>query len=121
MPGVNYRYNRKVAIRGFCNTTHFGSFSTSGGYTNASVIIRARDSFQPGHIPDNRIDAAGSFLAGLCVVAPVASTDAPERATSRRRRTRLPAPRWGALFRSVPSMERVYAGGSSARGVCDVR
>ena len=31
------------------------------GYTNAPVIIRARDSFQPGHIPDNRIDAAGSW------------------------------------------------------------
>ena len=25
------------------------------------VIIRARDSFQPGHIPVNRIDAAGSW------------------------------------------------------------
>ena len=27
------------------------------------VIIRARDSFQPGHIPVNRIDAAGSWRA----------------------------------------------------------
>ena len=46
------------------------------GYTNASVIIRARDSFQPGHIPDNRIDERDrrrrgfhAFLArgSLCV------------------------------------------------------
>ena len=37
------------------------------GYTNASVIIRARDSFQPGHIPDNRIDAAGPWR--VCAVA----------------------------------------------------
>ena len=28
------------------------------------VIIRARDSFQPGHIPDIRIDAAGSLIPG---------------------------------------------------------
>ena len=30
------------------------------------VIIRASDSFKPGHIPDNRIDTAGPWSVGLC-------------------------------------------------------
>ena len=49
----------KVSITLFCNTTHFDSFSLSARCQQ--VIIRASDSFKPGHIPDNRIDAAGPW------------------------------------------------------------
>eukprot|EP01043_Picozoa_sp_COSAG02_P037263 COSAG02_NODE_2783_length_8036_cov_41.488976_3_plen_200_part_00 len=62
------------------------------------VMIRARDSFQPGHIPVHRIDAGRGFLAcagSICAAAggsrsePAGAAPAGRRAGARRRATGL--------------------------------
>eukprot|EP01043_Picozoa_sp_COSAG02_P062666 COSAG02_NODE_8700_length_2475_cov_3.240741_1_plen_118_part_00 len=87
-------YDCKVTITVFCDTTHFDSFSLSAPLLHhQQVIIRARDSSQPGHIRyrTNRIDAAAAGSSGPGGVAGL----------------RVRRMRWGARY-NFPSVRSVW-------------